>query len=154
MENKLKYFLVILSFILIFSAIGIKEKENIMFFENDSDIIYIDAKGSSKSVPTFTDEQKNEPVLDINYENNEQDMGNIENSDLSQYNEQTTDKKVNINTAEKEDLTALNGIGPAIADDIIAYRQEKPFENIEDIKNIKRIGDKTFEKIKDSITVY
>ena len=61
---------------------------------------------------------------------------------------------ININTATLEQLEALPGIGPAIAQRIIDYRAANgPFKSIEDIKQVKGIGDALFEKIKDSITV-
>ena len=61
---------------------------------------------------------------------------------------------ININTADKDELTKLRGVGPVIADRILEYRTNNgAFENIEDIKKVKGIGPKTFEKMKDSITV-
>ena len=63
-------------------------------------------------------------------------------------------KKININTATEEELESLKGIGPATAKNIISYREEYGgFSSIEEIKNVKRIGDKTFEKIKEDICV-
>lgn len=59
---------------------------------------------------------------------------------------------ININTASLDDLISLPGIGEAYAQRIIDYRNEKAFGSVEEIKNIKGIGDKTFEKIKDLIT--
>lgn len=61
--------------------------------------------------------------------------------------------KININTASKEELITLNGIGDAFAQRIIDYRESKKFTKIEEIKNVKGVGEKTFEKIKDKITV-
>jgi competence protein ComEA len=59
-------------------------------------------------------------------------------------------QKVNINTAAKEELDALPGIGPVKAQAIIEGR---PFKTIEDIMNVKGIKDGEFAKIKDIITV-
>lgn len=62
--------------------------------------------------------------------------------------------KININTAGKEDLMELPGIGESRADEIINYRNEHGgFESIEDIMNISGIKEKMFEKIKDYIEV-
>lgn len=61
--------------------------------------------------------------------------------------------KTNINTASIEDLTKLNGIGESRAKDIIKYREQNPFKTIEDIKEVKGIGDSLFDKIKENITV-
>ena len=61
---------------------------------------------------------------------------------------------VNINTAGVEELTDLSGIGNVYAERILKYRAENgPFASIEDIMNVKGIGEKTFAKIKDSICV-
>jgi competence protein ComEA len=59
-------------------------------------------------------------------------------------------QKVNINTAAKEELDALPGIGPVKAQAIVEGR---PFKSIEDIKNVKGIKDGEFSKIQDLITV-
>ena len=64
------------------------------------------------------------------------------------------EKKTNINTATEQELESLKGIGPATAKNIIRYREEYGgFSSIEEIKNVKRIGDKIFEKIKADICV-
>lgn len=60
---------------------------------------------------------------------------------------------ININTASAEELDSLPGIGPTLAQRIIAYREENgPFQTIEDIVNVSGIGSSTFENIKDLIT--
>ena len=62
--------------------------------------------------------------------------------------------KVNINTANEHDLETLPGIGPTKAKRIFDYREQNgPFKVIEDIKNVSGIGEKTFEGLKDFITV-
>lgn len=64
------------------------------------------------------------------------------------------EKKININTATEQELESLKGIGPATAKNIIRYREEYGgFSSIEEIKNVKRIGEKIFEKIKADICV-
>jgi comEA protein len=62
--------------------------------------------------------------------------------------------KININTASEAELDTLSGIGPAYAKRIIDYRQSKNgFKSIEQIKEVKGIGDAIFGKIKDLITI-
>ncbi|EJS4236892.1 ComEA family DNA-binding protein [Campylobacter jejuni] len=61
---------------------------------------------------------------------------------------------VNINTATLKELKSLNGIGEAKATKaILEYRKEANFTSIDDLKKVKGIGDKLFEKIKNDITV-
>ncbi len=62
--------------------------------------------------------------------------------------------KININTATKEELDTLPGIGEVTAQRIIDFREQHGnFQKIEDIMNVSRIGPKLFEQIKDKITV-
>lgn len=69
-------------------------------------------------------------------------------------NDNETDNRININTADLNKLTEIPGIGEVKAKSIITYRTENGlFKTIEDIKNVSGIGDATFEKIKDYITV-
>ncbi|WP_279325961.1 helix-hairpin-helix domain-containing protein [Bacillus sp. FJAT-47783] len=66
----------------------------------------------------------------------------------------SSSKGININTATLEELQTLNGIGPSKAEAIISYREENgPFSTIEDIKKVSGIGDKSFEKIKNDISI-
>lgn len=61
--------------------------------------------------------------------------------------------KININTADEQALISIPGIGEVKAKEIIAYRQQQKFESLEDIMNISGIGEKTFEKLKNYITI-
>lgn len=62
--------------------------------------------------------------------------------------------KININSATKEELMTLKGIGEKRADAIIKIREETGgFISVEQLKDIESIGDKIYEKIKDKITV-
>lgn len=61
---------------------------------------------------------------------------------------------ININTANSTEIQTLPGIGPSKAENIIKYREESGgFKSIDEIKNISGIGEATFEKLKDKITV-
>ena len=60
---------------------------------------------------------------------------------------------VNLNTASAEELESLKGIGPSTAQKIIEYRSEHKFNSIEDVMNVKGVGEKTFVKIKDDLEV-
>ncbi|MYE89712.1 ComEA family DNA-binding protein [Candidatus Poribacteria bacterium] len=63
--------------------------------------------------------------------------------------------RININTATSQQLQTLPRIGPALAQRIIEYRQiSGGFSTVEDLTNVKGIGKKTLEKIRDNITVY
>ncbi len=65
-----------------------------------------------------------------------------------------TDDRINLNTASLEELDSLPGIGPATAKLILEYRQQYGgFAAPEEIMNVKRIGEKTYEKLKDRIRV-
>lgn len=65
----------------------------------------------------------------------------------------TATGKVNINQASQDELMTLPGVGAVIAQRIIEYRSANRFGSIEDIKNVKGIGDATYEKLKDLIAV-
>ena len=67
-------------------------------------------------------------------------------------NNDDEDAKININTATKDMLTSIPGVGSKMADKIIKYRQEHPFNSIDELLNISGIGKKKFEEIKLYIT--
>ena len=73
----------------------------------------------------------------------------------SNVEENEVDSKVNINTASKEKLETLPGVGETTAQKIIDYREANgKFKTIEDIKNVSGIGDAKYESLKDKITVW
>lgn len=78
----------------------------------------------------------------------------VENREGKASNEESGDGLININTASAEQLQTLPGIGAVIAQNIIEYRESHgAFSSIEEIQNVSRIGQKTFQKIKDKIIV-
>ncbi|MGE4271966.1 MAG: helix-hairpin-helix domain-containing protein [Desulfitobacterium sp.] len=70
------------------------------------------------------------------------------------YPAQTASNLININTADSAELDKLPGIGPALAERIIQYRIEHGlFLQPEDLKKVSGIGDKTYEKMADMVSV-
>ena len=66
----------------------------------------------------------------------------------------TKNNKININTANVSELKQITGIGESTANKIIDYRQNVgKFKKIEDIKEVKGIGDSKFESLKNKITI-
>ena len=93
---------------------------------------------------------KDEMVIVIsNNQNVEEEAIDFETNNYTESN----NSLVSINSASKEELMSLSGIGESKALAIIKYRENQKFNSIEDIKNVNGIGDSLFEKIKDSITV-
>lgn len=78
----------------------------------------------------------------------------VENREGKASTVESSNGLININTASAEQLQTLPGIGTVIAQNIIEYRESHgSFSSIEEIQNVSRIGQKTFQKIKDKITV-
>lgn len=73
-------------------------------------------------------------------------------SNLNNQSSQNETIEVNINTATKEQIQKIPGIGPSKADAIIKYRETNgDFKSVDDIKKIKGFGDKTLESLKEYI---
>ncbi len=90
-------------------------------------------------------------IIGKNGETMNDNSANTGNESTS-YNKE--EAKVNINTASQAELDSLPGIGPALAQRIIDFRVENGnFNSIEDIQNVKGIGDSKYEDIKDKIVV-
>lgn len=64
----------------------------------------------------------------------------------------TVSQLININTASKEELMELDGVGEIIAERIIEYRSNRTFENVEELTNVKGIGEKKMESIRPYVT--
>lgn len=75
----------------------------------------------------------------------------VQQSDIPK-DDQIINGKININTADRDTLMLITGIGENYADKIISYREENgPFQTIEEIMNVSGIGSKKFEKMRDMI---
>lgn len=105
--------------------------------------------GMKIHIPTIeeTEANKNTEIENNNFQAITETTDNLLNTEK-------TKEKININTATKEELDTLPGIGPSIASKIINYRQENgKFKNIEELKEVSGIGEAKYEKIKDLITI-
>ncbi len=73
---------------------------------------------------------------------------------LGSANNSSSSTKVNLNTATKEELTKIDGVGDKKADKILEYRnQHGGFKTPDDLKNITGFGEKTVAKLKDQLAV-
>lgn len=85
--------------------------------------------------------------VETKVEGNEMLMGSAQNST-------SKNSKINLNKASKEELKTIPGIGESTAQKIVDYREKnRGFKKIEDLMQIDRIGQKTFDKIKDKIDI-
>ncbi len=106
-----------------------ESKVNFAEHVQDAMVIYIPAKGEEGSMPE-------------GLTSNPADTGG------------TKQGKINLNKADESELQNLPGIGPSKAAAILEYRETNgAFKSVEDLKNISGIGDNTFDKLKDLITV-
>lgn len=77
----------------------------------------------------------------------------IENNSVVVVPKKTEKILISINSASLEELDMLPGIGPGIAQRIIEYREKSPFQKLEDLMEVKGIGEKMFLKIKDKLSL-
>lgn len=109
---------------------------------NQINLAYILEDGQKIYIPN-----KNEKIDEDEYitEGNGNNIGN---------NSQKEGEKVNINEAMQTELEELPGIGPSLASRIIEYREQNgEFKKIEELQNVKGIGDAKYNDIKDKVTV-
>ena len=83
---------------------------------------------------------------------NDTDIEEQEQVEDYEINEESDDERISINDSDLSKLKEIPGLGEVKANAIILYREENNgFKSIDELKNVDGIGEKTFEKIKDSI---
>ena len=76
------------------------------------------------------------------------------NSFIPDVDVQWQPKKINLNEADAKGLAALSGIGESLANRMLEYRSQNGyFKSIEELKKIKGIGEKLFDRIKDKVCI-
>ncbi len=150
--------LIIISFLLITFVAGLIIK--LTGWKSPPDYDYTESdKNFEKQSKLLFDNLDNKPLTDeqqqrLNILKKYSDSLYTEKQSQPKTKELPPGTKININTAYILDLQALPGIGEVMAERIIEYReQKKGFKKIDEIMNVKGIGDKKYEKIKDYITV-
>ena len=133
------------------AAGGTTEKANI----TKVNLVYTIEDGMKINIPSNSDLQKDSKFEYVTTESGE---GAVESEGTESKNQGEKESRkasvVNINTATQTELETIPGIGPSTALKIINYRKENgKFSDIEDIKNVKGIGNSKFEDIKQYITV-
>ena len=156
-----------------------KNDNNLSTSSKENSTIYVDVKGAVK-LPDVYEMKKNDRVKDVlkkakvsenaditkinlSEKLTDQKMIYIPNKNETKINATPTNQsnlntsesiKVNLNTANEKELLNIPGIGPTKVKEIIKYREEKgQFNKVEDLKQVRGIGGKTFEKLKDYFTI-
>lgn len=123
---------------------------------NDQMVVYVYTKYEyslvDKEKIVYVEKECSCPTFDISSCTN--NGSSIINDGPSTYSENSDTNLVNINTASKEELMTLTGIGESKAEAIIKYRETNGvFKNIEDIINVSGISENIYAKIKDNISI-
>ncbi|MDU3801409.1 helix-hairpin-helix domain-containing protein [Paraclostridium bifermentans] len=92
--------------------------------------------------------------IELNDSNENVENNNNDGNNNTEGDNEGDNKKININGASKEELDSLPGVGEVTAQKILDYREEnKEFKSIDEIKNVKGIGENKFNDLKDYICI-
>ena len=118
--------------------------------------------GDSQAVPTYScweeeisSEESSAVLQKDSSELKKEEGGSASNEESAPASKRNTPAgKVNLNTAGKEELCSLDGIGETLAGRIIEYRNKNgKFTSIEQLMEVSGIGEKRFAAVKDHITI-
>lgn len=128
---------------------------NVGFITVD-ELVNIDGVGEKKAellkkyVTVKKEEAKSEKAAALKAENTSEQ---VTEQTAAEATVSQSSQLININTASKEELMELNGVGETIAERIIEYRSKHPFKNVEELIKIDGIGEKRMESIRPYVTV-
>lgn len=117
-------------------------------------LAYMLEDGQKIYIPSIQDTEKKDNAEEIEYIT--EDCGNniIISGEIEESKKERSNIMININNATQTELEQLPGVGPSTALNIIEYREANgKFESIEDIKNVRGIGEAKFESIKSNICI-
>ncbi len=143
-------------------AVSFNQGSHIELENLKKDYITVEIKGEVEKPGVYLLD-KGTTINDVIYYSDLTDKSDISNLNLTTVlkdhdvvviDEVKEKRKISINTASLEELVTLNGIGETIANRIIEYRNNNgPFQRIEDLMNVKGIGKKKLEKIREDISL-
>ena len=129
----------------------------VITFEDDTNLKVVDAVNAAGGLNEFADTSNinlAEPLYNGQHIHIPTKKIMIRETPTATKNISSSGDLININTADETELQKIRGVGPAIAKRIIDFREQNgKFQTIEDIKKVRGIGEKTFAKFKDFITV-
>lgn len=131
-----------------YSRVENDSSQTSLYVKTDSNNYYSDDSTVSENI---NEQQDNE--IDTKVNENSQNQSVSEENEISESGVMV-EYPLDLNTCTAEQLMTISGIGEVKATDIIAYRQYLGgYTSVEQIKEIKGIGDKTYEKISPYLTV-
>jgi competence protein ComEA len=154
-----------------FKADAVQEALNLADTLKDADQIHVPTKAAPKLTDTCSSIERDEPIKPTRKASTSVALGRVVGKPTVSLPKSSisaapaaeakpaklasaADGSVNLNKADAETLQKLPGIGPAMAERILAYRKESGgFESTEDLQEVRGIGEKTFAKLKNLITI-
>lgn len=111
-------------------------------------------KGDTSAINLAKELQNHECIVVGNIDDKSVQAQSVSVSGTGGQSTSKTDGKINLNSATEAELDTLPGVGKVMAGKIIEYREKNGgFKDIEELKNIDRVGEATFEKLKDKISI-
>ena len=150
--------LVLCGIIVIYNAVSAPPLDAPVAYYQTSDLdsSYEEKSDDKSDVSSFESEQSSAETSDksSSFDISAADVSSSVDATSVEASKTIINGKININTATKEELMTLDGIGEIFAERIIEYREKNGgFLSVDELKNVQGIGDKRFNSIEDKITI-